>query len=104
MTLDAHFMGEDLVVLISGGDRPHLGTISAGSRLEPIQTIQLQTHKEFYITEELAVLLRKQFSGNFVICAGVHLDNIQKDEIKRLTDLCLELGKELIDDLKRLQK
>jgi gallate decarboxylase subunit D len=36
VTLDAYFMGPDLVVLISGGVRPHLGTITAGARLEPI--------------------------------------------------------------------
>lgn len=102
--LDAYFMGEDLLILITGGDRPHLGTITAGARLEPIQTIQLQTHKEFYITEELSILLRKQFPGNFAICAGVHLDEIQKNEVKLLTDLCIDLGKELIEDLKQLQK
>lgn len=104
VTLDAYFMGADLLVLITGGDKPHLGTITAGSRLEPIQTIQLQTHKEFYITEELSILLRKQFSGNFAICAGVHLDDIRKNEVKLLTDLCIELGKELIEDLKQVQK
>lgn len=104
VALDAYFMGEDLLILITGGDRPHLGTITAGARLEPIRTIQLQTHKEFYVTEEVAVLLRKQFPGNFAICSGVHLDDIQKDEINLLTDLCVDLGKELIDDLKQLKK
>ncbi|WP_312093460.1 hypothetical protein [Niallia sp.] len=99
VVLDAYFMGEDLLLFLSGGDRPHLGTITAGARLEPIQTIQLQQHKEFYITEELSILLRKQFSGNFAICGGVHLDNIQKEEITLLTDLCIELGKEVIDEL-----
>lgn len=101
--LDAFFMGEDLLVMITGGDRPHLGTITAGARLEPIQTIQLQTHKEFYITEEVSVFLRKQFSGNFAICSGVHVDDIQKDEINLLTDLCVDLGKDLITDLKLIK-
>ncbi|WP_112179779.1 MULTISPECIES: hypothetical protein [Paraliobacillus] len=99
--LDAYFMGEDLVLLISGGDQPHLGTITAGARLEPIQTIQLQNHKEFYITEELAVLLRKKFAGNFAICSGVHIDNIKKEEIQLLSHLCIDLGKELIHDLEK---
>jgi len=99
VALDAIFMGEDLVILISGGDRPHLGTITAGARLEPIRTVQLQTHKEFYITEEVSILLRKQFPGNFAICSGVHLNDIQKDEIKLLTDICVALAKELIEQL-----
>ncbi|WP_428912411.1 hypothetical protein [Niallia sp. Krafla_26] len=101
LTLDAYYMGEDLVVLISGGDRPHLGTITAGARLEPLQTVQLQTHKEFYITEEIAVQLRKNFKGNFAICCGTHLDNITKEEIKQMTELSVELGNELIEKLKQ---
>lgn len=101
LTLDAYYMGEDLVVLISGGDRPHLGTITAGARLEPLQTVQLQTHKEFYITEEIAVHLRKEFPGNFAICCGAHLDNISKEEIKMMSDLSIEMGKELMEEIKK---
>lgn len=96
LVLDAYFMGEDVVVLLSGGDRPHLGTITAGTRLEPLQTVQLQNHKEFYITEEIAVRLRKQFRGNFAICCGAHLDNITSEEIKQLTEMGVSLGDELI--------
>ncbi len=94
-------MGEDLVVMIYGGDRPHLGTITAGARLEPLQTIQLQNHKEFYVTEEIAVQLRKQYSGNFAICCGVHVDHINKEDIQLLTQMCIELGQELIDELNK---
>jgi hypothetical protein len=90
-----------MLILISGGDRPHLGTITAGARLEPIQTVQLQTHKEFYITEEIAVRLRKEFTGNFAICCGAHLDHVTKDEIRMLTDMAVQLGEELIGELKQ---
>jgi len=100
LILDAYPMGEDLVVMISGGDTPHLGTITAGARLEPLRTIQLQNHKEFYITEEIAVMLRKNFRGNFAIICGVHLDHITKEEIKDIPELCIEMGKELINKLK----
>lgn len=101
LILDACFMGEDLVVMISGGDRPHLGTITAGARLEPLQTVQLQNHKEFYITEEIAVQLRKNFRGNFAICCGTHLDDISKDEINIMSDLSIQLGMELIEEIKK---
>ncbi|WP_454193039.1 prenylated flavin chaperone LpdD [Paenibacillus sp. Marseille-Q7038] len=100
LQLRALFMGEDIVVLITGGDRPHLGTITAGARLEPLQTIQLQTHKEFYITEEVAVRLRKSFRGNFAVCCGAHLDQITKEEIPLLTELAVQLGDELIQELR----
>lgn len=101
LVLDAYPMGTDLVVMISGGDQPHLGTITAGARLEPLRTIQLQTHKEFYITEEIAVRLRKQFRGNFAICCGTHLDNVSKEEINVMADLSIQLGMELIEELNK---
>jgi hypothetical protein len=101
LILDAYFMGKDIVVMISGGDRPHLGTITAGHRLEPLQTVQLQNHKEFYITEEIAILLRKWFSVNFAICCGTHLDNITKEEIKIMTEMSIQLGIELIEELNK---
>jgi hypothetical protein len=103
LVLDAYYMGKDLVVMISGGDQPHLGTITAGARLEPLQTVQLQNHKEFYITEEIAVRLRKQFRGNFAICCGTHLDNVSKEEINVMTDLSIQLGLELIEELHKEQ-
>lgn len=103
LQLDAYFMGEDLVVMLYGGDRPHLGTLTAGARLEPLQTVQLQNHKEFYVTEEIAVRLRSHFNGNFVILCGTHLDEISKTEIKLITTLAIELGDSLITKLTELQ-
>ena len=91
LTLDAYFMGEDLVVLISGGDQP-VGTITAGARLEPLQTVQLQNHKEFYITEEIAVLLRKNFSGNFAICCSTIFQPYNKGRIETYTGFRRPVG------------
>lgn len=95
--LDAYLMGtDDVVILISGGDRPHLGTITSGTRDQPLQTIQFQQHQEFYITEEIAIHLRKKWHGNFAICGGIHIDQINREEINQLIEMAVEIGKELI--------
>lgn len=105
ISIDAYFMGkEDVVVLISGGDVPHLGTITASSSKEPLQTIQFQQHQEFYITEEMAVRLRKHWSGNFAICGGIHMDQISTQEITALIELSIDMGEELIRKLQEMQK
>ncbi|MFD1989311.1 hypothetical protein ACFSGI_05030 [Paenibacillus nicotianae] len=94
--MDAYHMGtEDIVILISGGDRPHLGTITAGTQNQPLQTIQFQQHQEFYITEEIAISLRKQWHGNFAICGGIHIDQINREEINQLIEMVIEMGNEL---------
>jgi hypothetical protein len=49
-------------------------------------------------------MLRKEFSGNFAVCCGAHWDNITKEEIKFVHKLTLEIGTELIKQLKTTQK
>lgn len=102
--MDAYHMGtEDIVILISGGDRPHLGTITAGTQNQLLQTIQFQQHQEFYFTEELAIYLRKQWHGHFVICGGVHINQISGVEINQVIEMVIEMGNELILHLQKRQ-
>ncbi|MDN4618885.1 hypothetical protein QCD85_12300 [Paenibacillus sp. PsM32] len=102
--MDVYYMGtDDIVILISGGDRPHIGTITAGTPNQPLQTIQFQQHQEFYFTEEIAIHLRKQWRGNFVICGGVHIDQISGEEINQVIEIVVEMGNELIEHLQESQ-
>ncbi len=50
--LEALFAGNDLCVLITGGDA-HIGAISIYSKVEGIQTISLKHHKDHVIGEML---------------------------------------------------
>lgn len=100
--MDAYLMGtDDVVILISGGDRPHLGTITTGTKDKPLQTTQFQQHQEFYITEEIAMNLRKHWRGNFAICGGIHIDQINREEINQLIEMVVEMGNELILKLQK---
>lgn len=93
-------MGKDLCVILTGGDTPHLGAITAGSQSLSPQTIVFDTHKENFVTEMAANMLRREHEGNFIICCGIHLDNIEKKEICVVMDLCNEMIIELCDKLK----
>lgn len=92
----ARFFGPDLLVTVTGGDRAHLGVVTAGTRLEPLQTAQLQTHKEFYITESWGVRLRNVLTGNFFITSGVHFDGLTKPQLVQATSMLEELVEDLI--------
>ncbi len=98
--LTAYPIGEDLCVVITGGDVPHLGALTAASRLEEPKTIAFGTHKEFHVTQMAAGHLREKIDGNFVVCSGIHLDNIKKQEISEVMALCEEMVLELCDRLK----
>ena len=95
ISLMAYKMGNDLCVLITGGDTPHLGALTAASPSTEPETIAFDTHKEYYVTEMAAGRLRTAFKGNVVVCCGIHLDNIKKREIAAV----LELSETLILEL-----
>ena len=104
INLSAFSMGKDLCVILTGGDRPHLGAITASSQsLEP-KTIVFDTHKENFVTEMSAEILRKDYLGNFAICCGIHLDNIDKTEITDVMDLCRQMIIELCNKLRHNQE
>lgn len=101
VNLTAFPMGKDLCVILTGGDRPHLGAITASSQSLDPKTIVFDTHKENFVTEMAAEILRKDYLENFVICCGIHLDNIDKTEIMDIMDLCRQMIIELCNKLKQ---
>lgn len=100
ISLKAIKMGEDLCVILTGGDKPHLGAVTVGSSLTDLKTSTFEGHKENLLTEILGNILRKDYSGNFVICCGIHLDYISKDEIDDVLYLCGSMTNELCNKLK----
>ena len=88
-------MGGDLCVLIAGGDTPHIGAVTATSRTMPAETIVFDTHKEFHVTKMTAEFLRERLNRNIVVCCGIHLDDITKDEIADVLNLSMELLEDL---------
>lgn len=94
LNLTAFEMGKDICVILTGGEE-HLGSVTVGSPELCSETITIGSHKEYYITEKLGKILKKRHSGNYVICCGIHLDNITKDEISTIADLSCEMVEEL---------
>lgn len=76
---DIHCCGPDLLIHISGGG-DHLGAVS-GAAGGSVTTQVFPGHEEKWLTEPLAKALSAEFPGNVVVSAGVHLDQIRKEEI-----------------------
>ena len=93
--VSAYRMGTDLCVLITGGDTPHLGALTAASQSTEPKTIAFDTHKEYFVTEMAVGYLRQVLDGNVVVCCGIHLDQIEKQEIS----VVMEMTEMLIGEL-----
>jgi len=100
INLIAFFMGKDLCIAITGGDIPHLGAVTIGSQYFCPETVVFEHHKENVVTEMFGNMLRREYTGNFAICCGIHIDNITKQEIEDVIGLCREMAMELCNKLK----
>ncbi len=93
-------MGQDICIVVTGGDTPHLGSITSGSKAVSPETFSFESHKEGIVTEMMSCIIRERFDGNFVICCGIHVDNITIQEIKDVNEICRLLAIELCEKLK----
>ncbi len=106
-------VGQDILVSIWGGTRPHIGAVGIAI---PRQSLKNQKkwsatssvftfvgHKEDtlvkVISEKLAARLRK----NVVVTAGLHWDGISSNEIKTIQNLTQKLSDRIVKRLQRTE-
>ena len=100
-----NFVGEDLVVAVGGGQRPHVGCVvlaqpqpaktKSGEWSASCSVLTIPPHKEEPIARGIASRLAEAFGRVTVVTAGVHDDNLDADGIA----LYLRLGEELAEAL-----
>ena len=106
ITAKASWAGEDLLVLITGGDQPHLGAVAAAtprpSLADPSKNsatasvITYLGHKEDGPAKEIAEALASGLNTKVVVAAGMHWEGISTNELSQVTDL-LEAANPEID-------
>ena len=102
LSLGARRLGKDLLVTITGG-RAHAGAAGIGMFVNGKATssvITIPGHKEDMIAKQGAEKIAKQLKTNCVLIAGIHIDNITKEEI----ETAVKNAEELIDELIALAK
>lgn len=93
--------GEDICLCVYGGEQHHIGASALAvphpSLTAPGQTsssaslICVPGHKEDVFVKYAAETLAAKFNCVAGVCAGVHIENAQPEEIKRLSGNMMEL-------------
>jgi len=100
-------IGDDYLVAIWGGEKPHIGAVAAAQPRPSLanpeansataSVICFPAHKEFEIARVVSEELAATLGASVVVTAGIHWDNIGKEgigkvlsNVKILTDLILE--------------
>ena len=87
-------IGDDLLVAIWGGEKPHIGAVSVAqprpSLRDPSKTsatasvICLLGHKEDEIAKAVSEVLAAALDRQVVVTAGIHWDNIEPEGIQKI--------------------
>lgn len=101
----AFLVGEDLCVIISGGDSPHIGCVTLSvprpslsdlnKNSSTTSVLNLLGHKDDEAAKYVSHKLSSRLNKNVVVTCGIHVDNITSEEI----EITLGLLKELTDIL-----
>jgi hypothetical protein len=94
--VEAHVrsLGEDLLVAISGGEKPHIGAVAVAqprpSLKDPTVTSATASvfcyigHKEDDLAKRAAEKLAASFKTRVVVTAGIHWDNLSEEGIQKV--------------------
>ncbi len=98
LTVEVERVGEDIFILIHGGDRPHLGSVvlaipRASLADEKISSctssvLNVTGHKDEFICRAVAESFCKKFRAVTVCTGGFHVDNLSAAQIQEVVDAC----------------
>lgn len=97
--------GDDMSVLITGGEQPHVGAVSLACPEPPrpgftkptasVSTISAHGHRDDDVSRYAAKALASALNCRVAVAAGIHIDNAGQDELAALLEnvraLCLAI-------------
>jgi len=97
LEVSAAFIGEDVLICLKGGERPHLGcSVSATSSV-----LNFPGHKDEVICRWMAEQVSKELGKRVVCTGGFHKDGISEKEIREVQGSVVRLTEMVIEGLQR---
>jgi len=87
--------GKDIVLMLGGGDRPHVGSVVLCTPGRKPFVINRKGHFDWIIAKPIAKKACEKRKRPVVCIAGVHVDNASDAEIRLLKENCRKLEKKL---------
>ena len=99
--------GKDLVITVGGGES-HIGAVGisfptasiiTGENSVTTSVITLPSHKEDIVAKIMSENIAKALNKKVVVVAGIHFDNLSKDDIDKILKGCRLLTDKIIEKL-----
>ena len=91
--LERKEIGDDLLYILGGGERSHVGGIVICEPRKEARVIRLKGHYDVIVLRPIAETACGKYSKKVVAIGGVHVDNASQKEINLLVKNCKELVK-----------
>ncbi|RRS30579.1 MAG: hypothetical protein P794_06415 [Epsilonproteobacteria bacterium (ex Lamellibrachia satsuma)] len=84
--LTSYKIGNDRLVIITGGEEEHIGSATLIEAKGRLQTISKKGHKDHVISERMANMIYNTMGEDLLVICGIHIDNASKEEIDILVN------------------
>lgn len=88
-------VGSDILVVVSGGDKPHIGA-SVLANESQVKSISFKFHKDDIVLKIVANELRKHTKKNICVIGGIHVKDITKKQIEHVIKMSEKLAKKIV--------
>lgn len=109
INLKTIIIGKDLCIIISGGDSPHIGSVTLSVPRPSLSdfnkssattsVLNLLGHKDDEAARYVSHTISSKLNKNVVVTCGIHVDNITAEEINIVMDILKELTNMLLSKL-----
>ena len=106
---EVRLLGADVLVVLSGGTKPHVGSIAVAHPRPSLADEKIVSatssvynflgHKDHVIAQRVAEMLSSRLNRNVVAVAGFHIDKITQEGIARVIENCDELANEIYKEI-----
>jgi hypothetical protein len=93
--LEKKKVGDDILYILGGGERTHIGGIVFSEPNKEPRVVRLEGHYDDIVLKYIAKAACKKYKTKVVVVGGVHVDNATKDEIEILVRNCNALIKDI---------
>ncbi|MBD3405927.1 MAG: hypothetical protein GF411_07340 [Candidatus Lokiarchaeota archaeon] len=106
LILDFDYIGNDIRVLIYGGDQHHIGGIAVAystpshyrdALTTSVNTLTLPGHKDYVVANSAAEKIASALEQTVVVLVGIHVDNATSDQITSIVSAVDDMVDEVIN-------
>lgn len=106
--IELQLINNDIIMMIIGGDDPHIGSVTTFSKGISHTTCFLcdngKSHKDYIISEKILNMISPFIHGHCVITAGIHINHITSQQITDSYLLAENLGYSIVQWFKNNAK